>query len=103
MYTTPSYNQHILYGDALHNLKRKNYKTVCAEMSLAKVTLDRMVDFFNGICNFCFICSAARLSALDKYYNSNLNIQIHGNVFTQVQPICDLLSCANGNSFFCTI
>jgi hypothetical protein len=26
MYTTPSYNQHILYGDALHNLKRKNYK-----------------------------------------------------------------------------
>ena len=72
MYTTPSYNQHILYGDALHNLKRKNYKTVCAEMSLAKVTLDRMVDFFNGICNFCFICSAARLSQYSKIALSKL-------------------------------
>jgi hypothetical protein len=32
--------------DALHNIKRKKYKSACAELAFAKVTFDRMVMIF---------------------------------------------------------
>jgi hypothetical protein len=32
--------------DALHNIKRKKYKTVCAELAFDKITFDRMVMVF---------------------------------------------------------
>jgi hypothetical protein len=32
--------------DALYNIKRKKYKTVCAELAFAKVIFDRMVMIF---------------------------------------------------------
>jgi hypothetical protein len=35
--------QTILHGDTLYNIKRKKYKTVCAELEFAMVTFDRMV------------------------------------------------------------
>jgi hypothetical protein len=35
--------QTILNGDTLYNIKRKKYKTVCAELEFAMVTFDRMV------------------------------------------------------------
>ena len=38
-----AYSQYILHVDALHNIKRKKYKTVYAELVFAKVTFDRMV------------------------------------------------------------
>jgi hypothetical protein len=40
---TTAHSQHILHVDALHNIKRKKYKTVCEELAFAKVTFDRMV------------------------------------------------------------
>ena len=58
-----AHSQHILHGDALYmyNLKRKKYKTVCAELALAKVTFDRMVIiFFYRI--FFFFLFAMQLS-----------------------------------------
>jgi hypothetical protein len=36
-------SQNILHVDALYNIRRKKYKTVCAELAFAKVTFDRMV------------------------------------------------------------
>ena len=41
-----AYSQNILYVDALHNIKRKKYKTICAELAFAKVTFDRLVMIF---------------------------------------------------------
>ena len=38
-----STSQHILNVDTWYNIKRKKYKTVCAELAFAKVTFDRMV------------------------------------------------------------
>ena len=35
--------QNILHGDTLYNIKRKKYKTVCAELEFALVTFDRML------------------------------------------------------------
>ena len=43
MKKTTAHSQHILHVDALYNIKRKKYKTVCAELAFAKVTFDRMV------------------------------------------------------------
>jgi hypothetical protein len=45
---------HILHGDALQTIKRKNYKKDFAELTLTNVIFNRMVMIFNGICNFCF-------------------------------------------------
>jgi hypothetical protein len=45
---TTTARQNILHGNTLHNIKRKKYKTMCAELPFAKVTLDR--DVFCGIC-----------------------------------------------------
>jgi hypothetical protein len=45
---TTTDRQNILHGDTLYNIKRKKYKTVCAELPFAKVTMDRQVVF--GIC-----------------------------------------------------
>jgi hypothetical protein len=59
---TTVHSQNILYADALYNIKRKKYKTVCAELAFAKVTFDRMVMiFFNRTCNVFFICYAVIL------------------------------------------
>jgi hypothetical protein len=44
--------QHLLnvfnltFVDALYNIKRKIYKTVCPKLAFAKVTFDRMVMIF---------------------------------------------------------
>ena len=40
------HSQNILHVDAFFNIKRKKYKTVCAELAFAKVTFDRMVMIF---------------------------------------------------------
>ena len=39
-------SQNILHGDTLYNIKRKKYKTVCAEMVLAKVIFHRLFMLF---------------------------------------------------------
>jgi hypothetical protein len=38
---TTVHSQNILHVDALYNIKRKKYKTVCAELAFDKVTFDR--------------------------------------------------------------
>jgi hypothetical protein len=43
---TTAHSQNILHGDALCNIQRKKYQTVCAELAFAKVTLDRMIMIF---------------------------------------------------------
>ena len=48
---TTAHSQNILHVDALYNIKRKKYKTFCAEFAFAKVTFDRMVMIFNRTCN----------------------------------------------------
>ena len=53
---TTAHSQHILHVDALYNIKRKKYKTVCAELTFVKVTFDRMVMIFYRTCNVLFIC-----------------------------------------------
>jgi hypothetical protein len=52
----PAHSQNILHVDALYNIKKKKYKTVCAELAFAKVTFDRMVMIFYRTCNVFFIC-----------------------------------------------
>jgi hypothetical protein len=37
------HSQNILHVDVLYNIKRKKYKTVCAELEIYQVTFDRMV------------------------------------------------------------
>jgi hypothetical protein len=64
--TPTAYSQNILYVDALHNIKRKKYKTVCAELAFAKVTFDRMVMNFYRTCNVFFICYAVGLLQYSK-------------------------------------
>jgi hypothetical protein len=62
-----AYSQNILYVDALHNIKRKKYKTICAELAFAKVTFDRLVMiFFYRTCNVFFICYAVGLLQYSK-------------------------------------
>ena len=34
--TTTAYSQNILHVDVLYNIKRKKYKTVCAELAFTK-------------------------------------------------------------------
>ena len=34
--TTTAHNQNILHVDVLYNIKRKKYKTVCAELAFTK-------------------------------------------------------------------
>ena len=58
--------QNILHVDALYNIKRKKYKTVCAELAFAKVTFDRMVMIFYRTCNVFFICYAVGLLQYSK-------------------------------------
>jgi hypothetical protein len=43
---TIAHSQRILHVDALYNIKRKKYKTDCAELAFAKVTFERMVMIF---------------------------------------------------------
>jgi hypothetical protein len=67
-----AHSQNILHVDALHNIKRKKYQTVCVELAFAKVTFDRMVMiFFNRTCNVFFICYAVGLLCLIKSRNSH--------------------------------
>jgi len=40
---TTAHSQNILHFNVLYNIKRKKYKTICAELAFAKVTSDRMV------------------------------------------------------------
>ena len=39
-------SQNILHVDALYNIKRKKYKTVCAELAFVKVTFTEWSCFF---------------------------------------------------------
>ena len=55
MKKTTAHSQNILHVDALYNIKRKKYKTACAELAFAKVTLNRMIMIFNRTCNVFFI------------------------------------------------
>ena len=57
---------HILHGDALQTIKRKNYKKDFAELTLTNAIFNRMVMIFNGICNFCFNCYALVLLQYSK-------------------------------------
>ena len=71
---TTAHSQNILHVDALYNIKRKKYKTVCAEFAFAKVTFDRMVMIFYRTCNVFFICYAVGLLQHSKsvwYRNSH--------------------------------
>ena len=63
---TTAHSQNILHVDALYNIKRKEYKTVCAELAFAKVTFDRMVTIFYRTCNVFFICYAVGLLHYSK-------------------------------------
>jgi hypothetical protein len=52
---TTAHSQNILHVDALYNIKRKKYKTACAELAFAKVThphvkyFDYVLLFFSQI------------------------------------------------------
>ena len=48
---TIGHSQNILHVDVLYNINGKKYKTVCAELSIVKVTFDRMVMIFYKSCN----------------------------------------------------
>ena len=62
-----AHSQNIVHVDVLYNIKRKKYKTVCAELAFAKVTFDRMVRiFFYRTCNVFFICYAVGLLQYSK-------------------------------------
>jgi hypothetical protein len=64
---TTAHSQNILHVDALYNIKRKKFKTVCADVVFAKVTFDRMVMiFFYRTCNVFFICYAVGLLQYSK-------------------------------------
>jgi hypothetical protein len=56
-----AHSQNILHVDALYNIKRKKYKTACAELAFAKVTFDRMVMIFIELVIFS-------LFAMQLYY-----------------------------------
>ena len=64
--TTAHNSQNILHVDVLYNIKRKKYKTVCAELAFAKVTFDRMVMISYRTCNVFFICYAVGLLQYSK-------------------------------------
>ena len=55
-------------------LKKKKYKTVCAELTLPKVTSDRMIMIFYRICNFCFVCYVVGLLQYPKRVCSKVGI-----------------------------
>jgi hypothetical protein len=64
---TTAHIQNFLHVDALYNIKRKKFKTVCADVVFAKVTFDRMVMiFFYRTCNVFFICYAVGLLQYSK-------------------------------------
>jgi hypothetical protein len=64
---TTAHSQNILHVDALYNIKRKEYKTDCAELAFAKVTFDRIVMIFYRTCNVFFICYAVGLLQEARY------------------------------------
>jgi membrane protein required for beta-lactamase induction len=63
---TTAHSQNMLHVDALYNIKRKKYKTVCAELAFAKVTFYRMVMISYRTCNVFFICYAVGLLQYSK-------------------------------------
>lgn len=65
MYTKPSYNEHILHGDALYNLKKERIIKLFVQKCHCPNTTEWLILFY-GICNFCFICNVARLSQYSK-------------------------------------
>ena len=70
-----AHSQNILHGDSLYNIKRKKYKTVCAELAFAKVDFDRMVMIF--FIEFVFL---SLLSMQLDYYNTSIQ-----RVFDQIK------------------
>ena len=49
---TTAHSQNILHVDVLYSIKRKKYKTVCAELAFAKSPFDRMVMILYRTCIF---------------------------------------------------
>ena len=61
-----AHSQNILHVDVLYYIKRKKYKTVCAELALAK-SPSTMVMILHRIYNsFFFICYAVGLLQYSK-------------------------------------
>ena len=70
--------------DALFSIKRKKYKTVCAELAFTKATFDKNGHVFLYItCNDFFICYAVGL------------LQYSKSVWSKVEPLTVymLISC----------
>ena len=55
-----AHSQNILHVDVLYNIKRKKYKTVCAELAFAKSPSTGMVMILYRTCN-CFSLFAMQL------------------------------------------
>ena len=66
MKKTTAHSQNSFHVDALYNIKRKKYETVCAELAFAKVTFDRVVMIFYRTFNVFFICYAVGLLQYSK-------------------------------------
>jgi hypothetical protein len=58
---TTAHSQNILHVDVLYNIKRKKYKTVCAELALAKSPSTEWSWFCIELVIFFFICYAVGL------------------------------------------
>jgi len=76
--TTTTPRQNILHEYTLYNIKRKKYKTVCAELAFTKVTFDSIDMAFCGICDiFCFIYYAVGLLQYSKSARSKLGTPMY--------------------------
>ena len=58
----------------MYNIKRKKYKTVCAELAFANVTFDRMVMIFYRTWNVFFIFHAVGL--LQRVFDQKLQLSL---------------------------
>jgi hypothetical protein len=58
---TTAHSQNILHVDVLYNIKRKKYKTACAELAFAKSPSTEWSWFFIELVFFFFICYAVGL------------------------------------------
>ena len=59
-------NDSICYMGILCITSKERNKPVCAELPFGKITCDRFVMIFYGICNFCFISYAVGLLQYSK-------------------------------------
>ena len=62
----PAHSQNILHVDVLYNIKRKKYKTVCAELAFAKSPSTEWSWFCIELVIFFFICYVVGLLQYSK-------------------------------------